>query len=1652
MKRFSLLLLISVLSLTASTVFSQCDLPSLRLGNQVWNDFDGDGKRDSNEPGIGNVTVSLYTDNDGDNLPDGAAVATTVTDVFGRYLITGLTPGRYIASIPLLPGYAQSPNTTTQATSPFPDTDVDNDNNIVHNRGGILYTNAITLTAGGEPVNDGDDADGNLTFDLAECGNAFIGDFVWNDLNGNGIQDAGEPGINGVTVTLTFPDGTTTSTVTAFYNNHNGYYDFKNLGPATYKVTFTTPAGFTPTVSNAGANDSLDSDPVNNEVFVVIASNQSDFTVDAGYVAGTPGNLRLGNQVWNDFDGDGKRDSNEPGIGNVTVTLYRDDDGDNLPDGPEIATTVTDVYGRYLFTELTPGRYIASIPLLPGYSQSPNTTTQATSPFPDTDVDNDNNIVHNRGGILYTNAITLTAGGEPTFDGDDANGNLTFDLAECGNAFIGDFVWNDVNQNGLQDTGEPGINGATVTLTYPDGTMNSTVTAFYNNHDGYYDFKNLGPGNYKVTFTTPAGFTPTIPNVGTNDSLDSDPINGNSVPVTIAANQSDFTIDAGYFLCPPKNLRLGNQVWNDFDGDGKRDSNEPGIGNVTVSLYTDNDGDNLPDGPAIKTTVTDLYGHYLFTGLAPGRYIASIPLLPGYAQSPNSTTQATSPFPDNDVDNDNNIVHNRNGVLFTNAITLTEGGEPTYDGDDADGNLTFDLAECGNSFIGDFVWNDLNANGLQDAGEPGINGVTVILTFPDGTTTSTVTAFYNNHDGYYDFKNLGPDTYKVTFITPAGFTPTITNVGTNDSLDSDPVNGDVYVTLGPNQSDFTIDAGYINGSGLGLHLGNFVWNDINSDGIKDVNEPGVPGATVNLYRDNDGDNTPDSAAIATTTTVNGYYLFSNLSDGKYIVGVVVPAEYGTGATTPTSDASDNDVDNDNNGVNYASGEVRTNYITLAAGTEPTNDGDDSNGNLTLDVALKGNASIGDFVWNDVNRNGIQDVNETGVANAHVRLIFPDGTVRDTTTNALGIYHFTALGPGTYTVQFTTPAGMTPSPANVGTNDAKDSDPLNGDVQVTLAANQTNNTIDAGFYITPCIGPGCISNLDDIDDDNDGILDVVEGHGYDALADCDGDGIPNYLDSTPGCTTPVGVDYNGHPFQPLTWSDCNSDGINDFFDWDKDGIIDELDLDSDNDGILDVQEARDPRAVDNNHDGMVDGVDNDNDGLLSTADMNDNDPSIAASVGLIPQDLDRDGLPNYIDLDSDGDGLSDNREALELDAAGPNYNGLTMGTNDDDRDGVRTVNYTVNDNDADNIRGFGAKGIILRDNDNDGYPNPYDIDSDNDGITDNVEGQPTCSEIQPSGNDADGDGLDDVYDIDNNPCIRKAPGITPYDKDQDGTPDIRDLDTDNDGAPDVNEGAGISGNFVTNYNDTDGDGLIDQFDVFNILTEDDTLQNNVVHSGMGPNGVFDGPMPEGSSAPLPGEACPSDRDWRNVSILPVMLVQFNGALNNNIVKLNWKVVNEVNMSHYIVERSTNGIEFRQVGRVLATGNNTATTNYTFTDEVSGLHNVVAYYRLRQVEKSGLSKMSNVLAFKLGGNAAITMSLYPNPANSYCIVRVNAVNDGMATVRIVDAAGKSIITKAVKLSAGTNAITVDEIKNLAGGIYNVQVMLDGQMLNQKLVVVK
>jgi uncharacterized repeat protein (TIGR01451 family) len=246
------------------------------------------------------------------------------------------------------------------------------------------------------------------------------------------------------------------------------------------------------------------------------------------------------------------------------------------------------------------------------------------------------------------------------------------------------------------------------------------------------------------------------------------------------------------------------------------------------------------------------------------------------------------------------------------------------------------------------------------------------------------------------------------------------------------------------------------------------------------------------------------------------------------------------------------------------------------------------------------------------------------------------------------------------------------------------------------------------------------------------------------------------------------------------------------DMDNDGISNEDDSDDDNDKISDEIENQ----------GTVD-LDSDRDGIPNRLDLDsDNDGLPDALEGIA--DVDGDGLPNFLDLDSDGDGLPDTFEGNFEIIDGDNDGIVGTGTpKDNDGDGL------ANSNDPDwagnVLDGYGYN----QDRDGDGVPNYLDIDIDNDGIVDNIEGQSTFNYVAPTGDDSDGDGIDDAYDVDEG---AKVIGYT--NADGGSAPDYADIDSDNDGIKDIVEAGGDDADnngMADNFSDTDGDGLADEFD-------------------------------------------------------------------------------------------------------------------------------------------------------------------------------------------------------------------------------------------------
>ncbi|CAN5429149.1 hypothetical protein BH10BAC2_BH10BAC2_50170 [soil metagenome] len=177
-------------------------------------------------------------------------------------------------------------------------------------------------------------------------------------------------------------------------------------------------------------------------------------------------------------------------------------------------------------------------------------------------------------------------------------------------------------------------------------------------------------------------------------------------------------------------------------------------------------------------------------------------------------------------------------------------------------------------------------------------------------------------------------------------------------------------------------------------------------------------------------------------------------------------------------------------------------------------------------------------------------------------------------------------------------------------------------------------------------------------------------------------------------------------------------------------------------------------------------------------------------------------------------------------------------------------------------------------------------------------------------------------------------------------------------------------------------------------------------------------------------------------LPLTLLNFTAAKKNNLVDLSWQTTDEINTSHFSIQRSSDGTNFKTVGNVNAAGNGSIKNNYSFSDNIAAVNTSKVYYRLQMFDKDGMNTFSKIIPIdiKLSG---VSFSIKPNPAHSYCTVVTNADN---ATMTIVNLSGK-VVFKQTLSSAGEHKINVSAI---AKGMYIARIVsLEGTSA-QKLVI--
>jgi uncharacterized repeat protein (TIGR01451 family) len=229
---------------------------------------------------------------------------------------------------------------------------------------------------------------------------ARIGDQVWHDANGNGLQDNGESPLQGITVTLFTTDTMllasavlTDTPVATTTTDLNGRYLFTPTQTGQYYLRFTSGPDLAPTQCNQGLDDTIDSDACRlgltssgQTAVFTFTMQQSQTFWDAGFAEP----VAIQGRVYEDENGNAQLDANEALIANATVILY-------TAQAAEIARTVTDGAGFYHFDQLAPGAYEVQIiapvgfvrtgparqpvpPLLPGATGQVETALQVTTP------------------------------------------------------------------------------------------------------------------------------------------------------------------------------------------------------------------------------------------------------------------------------------------------------------------------------------------------------------------------------------------------------------------------------------------------------------------------------------------------------------------------------------------------------------------------------------------------------------------------------------------------------------------------------------------------------------------------------------------------------------------------------------------------------------------------------------------------------------------------------------------------------------------------------------------------------------------------------------------------------------------------------------------------------------------------------------------------------------------------------------------------------------------------------------------------------------------------------------------------------------------------------------------------------------------------
>lgn len=755
-----------------------------------------------------------------------------------------------------------------------------------------------------------------------------IGDRVWRDDDGDGLQDLAEPGIDGLTVGLDGidTDGNAVSMTTTTAGG--GTYRFDGLPSGDYDISFSLPApagAITPvfTLQDQGLSEAVDSDGdgATGVAAVSLGAGTDRDDVDQGVLYPVP-----------------------------SVTIVKSIDGDDANTSPGVAVEVGDTMDvTFAITNdgnvnladvvLTDSHLTAASISCPttALARGETTTCTATTATP-------------AAGVVHMNTATVVATPAALPDGTLLADVSADDVAYATStwASISGSVYADANNDGTRDLDEDGIGGVALGLAGTDAFGQPVVAFTTTDDDGNWSFDGLAAGTYRVTETQPPSHLDGAERVGSGGGDASTDDIFDAVTVTTGGRLVGY--DYGELLP----AMVSGMVLDEFGAP---------ISGIEIVLEGADD-----TGPIVaQTTITGADGAWSFGDLRPGTYAVIETQPAGYGDGVDvAGTGGSTSTVDDRFD-----------------VTLSAGASST------DNLFTEEYGSVSGT-----VFHDLDADGVRDLGEPGIDAVSVALSGVDLDGRPVNLMVETSTDGSYRFDGLLAGDYDIEEVQPVAYLDGIDTVGDlgGDGSVDDRVTG-IAVAAGADGVDYDF-------AELGTVLSGVVWLDPDTDGVIEVDETGrLAGVEITL-RDANGD-----IIAVTETDDEGRYQFTSLVAGDYTVEQTHPL--GHASTTP------NQLD-----------------VTVPTGGLADVDFGEDLGSIT------------GVVWADDDGGGTHDDTdpEPRRGGIVVRLLDTDGVVIATTSTADdGTYSFDDLLAGTYRVEVVPPAGSALTVPDQGDDERVDSD-------------------------------------------------------------------------------------------------------------------------------------------------------------------------------------------------------------------------------------------------------------------------------------------------------------------------------------------------------------------------------------------------------------------------------------------------------------------------------------------------------------------------------------------------------------------------------------------------------------------------------------